>query len=165
MDDIDKLLADISPSYPTAPKPSTPSSIDNESIDKLLMSIKSEGAKSEVKPTVRPLLPPEPTLDNLLSQVKIQQTEKEQAEITIQKEIAQENQRLAQLKAHKQEQLKIRQRQELRLNAQQWLQQLKPKSEEGRWFEEFACNYESELEAAIEYLSALQEVDRIVPRP
>jgi uncharacterized protein YegL len=160
MDDIDKLLADISPSYPTAPKSSTQSSID-----KLLMSIKNESTKSEVKPTVRHLLSPEPPLDDLLSQVKIQQTEKEQAEIIIQQEIIQENQRLAQLKAHKQEQLKIRQRQELRLNAQQWLQQLNPKSEESQWFEEFACNYESELEAAIEYLSALQEVDRIVPRP
>ncbi len=44
--------------------------------------------------------------------------------------------------------------------AQQWLQQLNPSTEEGRWFEDFACSYESPLEAAIDYLEALQDVMR-----
>ncbi|TVQ62417.1 MAG: hypothetical protein EA366_02765, partial [Spirulina sp. DLM2.Bin59] len=39
--------------------------------------------------------------------------------------------------------------------AQAWLKTLDPYSEEGLWFEQFAYNYGSRLEAAIDYLEAL----------
>ncbi len=49
------------------------------------------------------------------------------------------------------------QRQALTQAAQQWLKQVDIRSEEGLWFEEFAYNYDSRLEAAIEYLEALEQ--------
>jgi hypothetical protein len=41
-------------------------------------------------------------------------------------------------------------------DAHRWLQHIKPSTEEGLWFEEFALHYSSRLEAAIDYLAALQ---------
>ncbi len=54
------------------------------------------------------------------------------------------------------EQKKQRQRRVLTHRAQEWLKNLNPLSEEGMWFEEFADSYPSPLEAAIEYLAALE---------
>jgi len=45
--------------------------------------------------------------------------------------------------------------------AQEWLAQLKPKSEEGKWFERFASRFPSKLEAAVHYIEAKREVDGI----
>ncbi len=59
--------------------------------------------------------------------------------------------------------LRQQRRTKLVAQAQQWLQQSNLSTAEGRWFEEFACNYESPLEAAIDYLEALQEVMRSRP--
>jgi hypothetical protein len=78
-----------------------------------------------------------------------------------QQELRAEEARQAGLKAQRLEQLRARRREELSSIAQEWLAKLSAKSEEGRWFEEFACNYESRLEAAIDYLEALQEVSAI----
>ncbi|MDJ0724798.1 MAG: hypothetical protein QNJ38_06770 [Prochloraceae cyanobacterium] len=50
-----------------------------------------------------------------------------------------------------------RQRKALTRQARSWLDNLDPRSDEGLWFEEFAYTYESKLEAAIDYLAALQE--------
>jgi hypothetical protein len=117
MDQIDKLLAGIQP------VPSSPTPINKPSSPVVTSSI-----------------------DDLLSQVKVDQVQQVQAE-TIQEE--EKSKRLQQLKI---------QRQALsRSNAQKWLNSLSFESEEGRWFEEFACNYESLLDAAIDYLEALEE--------
>ncbi len=40
--------------------------------------------------------------------------------------------------------------------AERWLKNLDPYSDEGFWFEQFALSYPSKLEAAIDYLRALQ---------
>ncbi len=45
----------------------------------------------------------------------------------------------------------------LREKAQKWLQNLNPSTEEGKWFEEFSYSYESKLQAAIDYLEAMEE--------
>jgi hypothetical protein len=59
-----------------------------------------------------------------------------------------------QIKAEKlkQEQLQKERRQGLAKQAEKWLKQLDPHSQEGLWFEEFAYKYSSKLEAAIDYL-------------
>ncbi|MGL5923731.1 salt stress protein, Slr1339 family [Chroococcidiopsis sp.] len=49
-----------------------------------------------------------------------------------------------------------RQLEEMKTAAEQWLKTLDRKSTEGLWFEEFACNYSTEIEAAIDYLKAVQ---------
>jgi hypothetical protein len=112
-----------------------------DEIDKLLAGIDSSPTLSK---------PPNPVvtnaIDDLLSQVQADRIQQVQAE-TIQEDV--KSKRLQQLKV---------QRQELsRSNAEKWLNSLSLQSEEGRWFEEFACNYESLLDAAIDYLEALEE--------
>ncbi len=58
----------------------------------------------------------------------------------------------------KQEELNKQRRQKALLKqAQQWLKKLDPYSDESLWFEEFAYSYESKLEAAIDYLDALNK--------
>lgn len=51
---------------------------------------------------------------------------------------------------------KQRQEKQLIRQAEQWLKNLDPYSDEGFWFEQFALSYASKLEAAIDYLRALQ---------
>jgi hypothetical protein len=55
------------------------------------------------------------------------------------------------------EQREQRRKAALQQQAQQWLKNLNPNSEEGRWFEEFSYSYDSKLAAAIDYLEAMRE--------
>lgn len=59
----------------------------------------------------------------------------------------------------KEEQRRQQQREALRSKAEEWLKDVTPDSAEGLWFEEFAYKYPSKLEAAIDYLQALQETN------
>ncbi len=62
------------------------------------------------------------------------------------------------LAAQKQAELREQRRKAaLKEKAQKWLQNLNPRTEEGRWFEEFSYSYESKLKAAIDYLEAMEE--------
>ncbi|WP_017293732.1 salt stress protein, Slr1339 family [Geminocystis herdmanii] len=56
----------------------------------------------------------------------------------------------------RQELEKQRQEKQLIRKAEQWLKNLDPYSDEGFWFEQFALSYPSKLDAAIDYLRALQ---------
>jgi hypothetical protein len=105
----------------------------------------------------------------LLANLKSHYQKQDQAEVLRRQHELQENerrrqqqerqrQRQEQEKQHRLEALRQQRRAELAGKAQKWLKQLNPKSEEGRWFDEFACGYESRLEAAIDYLEALQSV-------
>ena len=98
--------------------------------------------------------------------------EQERAEIKRQAEAklaAQQRQAAAEqaeAQRRQQELIELQQREELRAKrrkaalkeeAKKWLTKLNPKSEEGRWFEEFAYGYENRLQAAIDYLEAMRE--------
>jgi uncharacterized protein (DUF3084 family) len=78
-------------------------------------------------------------------------------------ELRQEHREREQQEKIRQEQEKARteqrRRSALERKAQEWLKTLDPKSDEGRWFEEFAYSHESPLEAAMIYLDALREVE------
>ena len=83
------------------------------------------------------------------------------AELKRQEEVKQ-----AELKRRQQELIEIQKREELRNrrrrealkeDAKKWLEKLNPRSEEGRWFEEFSYSYENKLQAAIDYLEAMRE--------
>jgi hypothetical protein len=188
MDDIDKLLAGIE-SKPLVKPVNLPieatKPLVTTSIEDLLGGLE-ESVKRNVRqqlslhphPPVVPnqlVMPSQPvgpigaasippSMEAMLGQVKAAQDQKAQAELAQQQEIEQERQRQAQLKQQRLEQLKTQRREELRHNAQNWLNKLPPKSEEGQWFAEFACNYDSRLEAAIDYLEALQEVNDMLPK-
>lgn len=60
-------------------------------------------------------------------------------------------------KKRNEEQRLIERRQKLTQQANEWLKNLDINSQEGLWFEEFAYNYSSKLEAAIDYLQALDK--------
>ena len=98
--------------------------------------------------------------------------EQKLAEIQRQKEAElaeikrQEQARIAEEKRHQQELAEIQKREELRERrrkealreaAKEWLAKLNPRSEEGKWFQEFSYSYEDKLKAAIDYLEAMRE--------
>lgn len=170
MDEIDKLLAGIENGRISQPLRPT-SSIDpldvKISIDDLLGGL-NESAKHDVREQLSrpsgPKVAPVNLMDELLAQVKLEQEQHAEVELVRQKDLEAEEARQSGLKAQRLEKLRVRRREELGSMAQEWLATLSVKSEEGRWFEEFACNYESRLEAAIDYLEALQEVSGLLPR-
>lgn len=78
----------------------------------------------------------------------------------------QEAARIAEEQRHQQELIEIQKREELRErrrkealreDAKKWLVKLDPRSEEGKWFQEFSYSYEDKLKAAIDYLEAMRE--------
>lgn len=89
--------------------------------------------------------------EQLLTDIKSEFEEQEKAEALRKQQELQEERR-------RQEQIKHQEKQALIKEAEEWLKKLKPRSEEGLWFEEFAYGYPSKLEAAIDYLQALKEV-------
>ncbi|MCT7949191.1 hypothetical protein NG798_05270 [Ancylothrix sp. C2] len=136
-----------------------------ESIDDLLAELKAEYQPEKPpalpKQAQKPVIPQIPTVpvktsagkpsqtDFLLQQIKAEYEEQEKAEeLKKQEEIKQEQ--------IKQQQLIAQQKKGLKKPAEEWLKKLDPLSEEGLWFEEFAYKYPSKLEAAIDYLQALQ---------
>ncbi len=156
-----------------------------ESIDDLLAQVKAEYQEKEsgLKPQKQPLLneeefkspPPASSTylqstpgqclsaaeENLLADVRAEFEEKERAEELKRQQQLREEQlckeqqlREAQLR---EEQRRQRKREALTQEATDWLKKLNPRSEEGRWFEEFSYSYPSKLEAAIDYLAALRE--------
>ncbi len=94
-------------------------------------------------------------------QMQARKREAKFAEMRRQEEarLAKQQRRQQQLiEAQRREELRERRRKEaLRETAKQWLKNLNPRSEEGRWFEEFSYSYENKLEAASDYLEAMRE--------
>jgi hypothetical protein len=127
-----------------------------DAIDKLLTQIKAEYDQTQSekqqppKPKTAQLsIPSSPKstslVDSLLAEVKADfAVQDETEELRRRQELEQEQIRQAQIKAKQLETLKHR--------AKEWLGKLDPFSPEGLWFERFAENYPSKLEAAIEYL-------------
>ncbi len=90
-------------------------------------------------------------IDNLADQFKLKTKPKEEINHNTFEEIKRqelEQQRKAKAEAKK--------REELTHKAQSWLKNLNPNSDEGFWFSQFAMSYNSKLEAAIDYLQALE---------
>jgi len=157
-----------------------------ESIDDLLAQVKSEYQEqnSAKKSQKVPLVPEQevkpkrnlassykpqpdkgtwlsPAEESLLAQVKAE-VEAQDRDKEVKRQQQQREEQLRKEQQLKEEQLKIQQRQQkqreaLTQQAQNWLKALDSHSEEGLWFEEFAYNYPSKLEAAIDYLQALRE--------
>lgn len=121
-------------------------------------SVNTKTNRDEASPPLRD------RLNALIDADYQQQAEKREAQLAAikrqqEEKIAQQQRRQQELiEAQRREELRERKRQEgLRQQAQQWLTKLNPRSEEGKWFEEFSYSYESKLEAAIDYLEAMRE--------
>jgi hypothetical protein len=172
MDSIDRLLANLTPnaadpkdlSHRTATQ--TPSTTETMgSIEDLLQSL-GESAKKKVRDSLgdgkaEHLRAERPNPQNLKPVAEIEDYQQAQAAVTQADQAKQQEQ--ARLHQQRQAALEQQRRRDLQVHAQAWLQKLDRKSVEGRWFEEFACHYESQLEAAIEYFLALQEVNSPLP--
>ncbi len=125
-----------------------------DAIDQLLANL---SPNSKVDP---PQKPARGSTDFMLDQIKAEQIQLEQEK---QREIDRDRQQQQQLKQQRLEQLKQQRRAALHNRAETWLATLAQNSAEGRWFEEFACNYSSKLEAAIAYLEALEDLNHLHP--
>ncbi|QSJ14577.1 hypothetical protein JYQ62_22010 [Nostoc sp. UHCC 0702] len=126
-----------------------------DAIEKLLAQIQAEydeakPQEQQPKPNlVKSFMPTPPKslslIDNLLSEVKADfATQDAAVELRKQQELEQERIR--------QQQIKAKQLETFKKQAQEWLEKLDPFSPEGLWFERFSESYPSKLEAAIEYL-------------
>ena len=127
---------------------------------------KAEGLTRQQQSKSSPQLPVLPSSQTQVSRTTSFLSRSEEQLITDLKSEFEEQEKAAELKRQqqlqeeqrRQEQIKQQQKQALKQEAEQWLKKLKPRSEEGLWFEEFAYSYPSKLEAAIDYLQALKEV-------
>jgi hypothetical protein len=180
MDPIDQLLARLgsSPAYPfsppTAPKSTTPETASgensgksitlgaNSTIDDLLQSL-GEPVKQTVREQLQASPPPHTSFARSLPVPEIQSYQQEQ----VVRDMAAQEKQHQQARMYEQRRAALAQqrRQDLRQQAQAWLQEIDRKSAEGRWFEDFACHYESPLDAAVEYFAALQEINSPLPTP
>jgi hypothetical protein len=169
MDPIDQLLAQLgsnplSPvSKSTSPETTSGKSItpgENSTIDDLLRSL-GEPAKQTVREQLQ-VAPPASSVRSLpVPEIQSYQ----QAQVAVELAAQEKQQQQARLYEQRQAALAQQRRQDLHQQAQAWIQKLDKKSVEGRWFEDFACHYESPLDAAIEYFVALQEINSPLPTP
>lgn len=149
MDSIDKLLAQIKAEAQESDKPEPPKKqqpIPKEtSLDSLLGEVEAEPIDKQQSSQFNQLSKNAGSLNSLLNDIKADYEAQERASEQI---------RLEELQAEKQrqEQQKQQKLEKLQQSAIAWLKQLDPLSSEGLWFEKFAENYSSKLEAAIAYL-------------
>jgi hypothetical protein len=154
-----------------------------ESIDDLLAQIRNEYENPKSQPKEQSLLAEElklaesstyqaqplnqiqnsPIEDSLLAEIKAEFEEQQRIEASnkqkqLREETLRKEQQLQAEKIRIQQQERIK-RDALTKEAEAWLKALNFRSEEGLWFEEFAYAYPSKLEAAIDYLQALQETN------
>ncbi len=160
-----------------------------ESIDRLLGELKAEYQASQkiaelkTQPSVQAQAPSNPTfktsdinlsaspLDKDLAQIKAEYEAQNKAqEVALQEPLKAEHQ--AQNKAQEvalQEpqpaekvagpQLEVQTHRQKVRQAQVWLKKLDKNSDEGYWFDQFAFRYSSRIDAAIDYLQAVNEFD------
>jgi hypothetical protein len=119
-----------------------------DAIDQLLANL-SPNSKIDLPPSSG-------SVDPLLAQIKLEQLQLEQ-------ENDRDRRQQEQLKQQRLEQLKQQRRAALHKRAESWLTNLAQNSAEGRWFDEFACNYNNRIEAAIVYLEALEDLNHLHP--
>jgi hypothetical protein len=171
-DEIDKLLAKVKSEYDPSGPPATPESTptppkqeakaastpqNTGSIDNLLAQIEVEGKTSGRAPTGWQGSPSQSrspqgsgSFDELLTGVKEEFEGRDRLE-------REEHERAERERAEEERRRREQQRQKVAKKAQEWLKQLDPYSDEGFWFGQFAEGYASRLEAAIDYLEALEQ--------
>ncbi len=145
MDSIDKILSELQAEYQQSAN-SQPGKTEEV---KKVKQVKKEKLDSSPSSSLFASSSKGDVIDNILAEVK-QDIEEKQLLEEQQKQQEIEQERL------RREKNQAKQLEALKAQAQQWLEKLEPLSTEGMWFETFAQNYPSKLEAAIEYLSSEQ---------
>jgi hypothetical protein len=151
---IEKDLKDETPKPLKKERHSTQS--DSPAINNLLNNLKTDFAAKKTNadnidisfPTIQQPQQNKIEIDNLLNQIKTES----QKQMTI----AATQSNTQNIAAIQQQELNAQKQRRLNLQqAETWLKNLDPNSEEWLWFEQFAYSYESKVEAAIDYLKAL----------
>lgn len=159
MSDMEKLLAQVKAEYEQAEPPAEPIATPSprpepqpaSDLDRLLAEVKAE-VESPIAPT------PSPATGHVrVPSQAITPSSSSPGEKACLQELQAEYQQKQREQEKLQEQRQQRQQEALKQKAQEWLKKLDPKSEEGKWFEEFAYSHTSRLEAAMDYLAALRE--------
>lgn len=149
MDPLDKLLAEVKADY-TQERP-RPASEAIPELQPLQPPAQPNPNETRSPHSLNPAASaPDPALANLLDDIKADYTAQDQ-------QAAQQHQQQLEAERQRQEQRRIQQQQALRQQAETWLAELDQTSPEGLWFEEFAGSYASRVQAAIDYLTALQQ--------
>lgn len=155
-DDLDKILKELKTEYKTnnSSKNIAKSSSNSDRTDDLLNQV-----KSKIKTNTAPISnrseqtkSNNPQINHDLDSIKAEYQKKQNW---------QKSQEGLKLKRNQQEivsqeQQKQLQHKKLIQQAEKWLANLNPLSEEGMWFNQLAESYPSQLEAAIDYLSTLK---------
>ena len=129
-------------------------SANSEETDDIFANVKAEFDRKKSRPQKNISL----SNNKSKSQVRENLIEQLRSQYQTKQKLARQDRDRHNLAAIQQEELtRQRKRKALTLQAQQWLKNLDSQSDEGLWFEEFAYSYESKLEAAIDYLEALDE--------
>lgn len=118
------------------------SSKETAPVDDILNDVKTKFQQQKPKPKTGA------KTDFILNNLKSQYEQKGQVE-------GKERQKQQLEEIQQKELLRQRKRKAIARKAREWLNNLDPMSEEGFWFEEFSSAYDSKLEAAIDYLQAL----------
>jgi hypothetical protein len=143
-DEVQALLADLQTEFSQKPLPpiERPTRKTSAATDGVITQMKREFEANRCPP------PPDPKIDHLLDDLKGEFKQIDTA--------AQIKQQEAILREHRQREWERQQRRKaIAQKAAAWLKDLDPYSDEGLWFEEFAYNYPSKQDAAIDYLEAL----------
>ncbi|MDB9311947.1 hypothetical protein PN462_02445 [Spirulina sp. CS-785/01] len=141
-----ELQAQLSQRQPDTPVKQPPVSAKT---DQLLADLQADFSEKQQQSP----LPTNPQTDLQLTEM-MQGFQQQQKEGEIVEERLKNQEQFIQ-EQRKQEWKKQQRRKALEKKAKQWLNELDPYSDEGLWFEEFAYNYPSKLEAAIDYLAVL----------
>jgi len=91
----------------------------------------------------------------LQRQLEEQARQQQLAEERRQQELEAQRQREWEAEQRRLQQLEEQRKADRLKKAETWLKELDPNSDEGFWFESFAVNYPSKLDAALEYLDAM----------
>ena len=150
---IDNLLATVKSQYQNKQN----SSNSNQPTEDIFANLKTEFERKKAASQQRQI---KLSSNKKASKVRENLIEQLRSDYQRKKTVVTQNRTQNNLAAIQQEELRRqRTRKALTRQAQQWLKNLDPNSDEGLWFEEFSYSYESKLEAAIDYLEALHQSD------
>jgi hypothetical protein len=150
MESINRLLAELKAEYQASQKQAD--------------DLKSQPPVQAQAPLKQPAVPSNPTFKTSEINLYAGALDKDLAQIKAEYEAQNKVQEVASLEPQPAEKVAAPQldvethRQKVR-QAQVWLKKLDKNSDEGYWFDQFAFKYSSRIDAAIDYLQAVNEFD------
>ncbi len=151
---LDELLSDLKSKYKASNIPNSSQNYSDK-INNLLNEVKSELKTNKIsaEANIDKVTQNNSQVDEYLDSIKAQYKNKQNHQ-QVQEELIYNRNKQEIIHQEQQEQLK---RKQLIRQAEKWLANLDPSSDEGMWFNQLAESYPSKLEAAINYLRTLDK--------